>query len=196
MVHRTPKTPDRRRRWNRDRIRLLLAACSVLGVGAVGTLAAWTDSSTASTGSFTTGTIDLKVGTTTANAVDNNPASFTTSLALSNMAPGATTSSTLVVVNSGSLPFTYTVTGTATNNGTGADQLGSGMTLQVYAGSTCSGTALNTPAKFTFPATSPRTLAAGGNETLCFKATLPSSADSALQNQSTVGTFTLTATNL
>ena len=180
----------------RDRVRVLLAACSVLGLGAVGTLAAWTDTSTATSGTFSTGTIDLKLGTTTANAVDNNPAAFTTGLTLTGMAPGATKSQTLVVVNSGTLPFGYTFAGSATNNGAGTDQLGSGMNLQVFPGTTCTGTALNSTSKFTFPATTSRTLAAGANESLCFLATLPSSADSALQNQTTVGTFTFTATNL
>lgn len=179
----------------RDRVRVLLAACSVLGIGAVGTLAAWTDTSTATSGTFSTGTVDLKLGTTTANAVDTNPSSFTTGLTLTGMAPGATKSQTLVVVNSGTLQFGYTIAGTATNNGAGADQLGSAMTLNVYPGSTCTGTALNSTAKFTFGVTTARTLAGGANETLCFVATLPSNADTALQNQTTTATFTFTATN-
>lgn len=179
----------------KDRVRVALAACSVLGVGAVGTLAAWTDTSTATSGTFSTGTVDLKLGTTSANAVDTNPSTFTTGLTLTNMAPGSTKSQTLVVVNSGTLAFGYTIAGTATNNGAGTDQLGSGLSLQVFPGTTCTGTALNSTGKFTFNATTARTLAAGANESLCFVATLPTTADSALQNQSTVGTFTFTATN-
>ena len=179
----------------RDRVRVLLAACTVLGIGAVGTLAAWTDTSTATSGTFSTGTVDLKIGTTTANAVDTNPSTFTTGLTLTNMAPGASKSQTLVVVNSGTVAFGYTIAGTATNNGAGTDQLGSGLSLNVYAGSACTGTPLNSTGKFTFAATTSRSLAAGANETLCFLATLPSNADTALQNQSTVGTFTFTATN-
>lgn len=185
-----PRTTDRLRR--RDRIRALLAVGCVLGLGAVGTLAAWTDQSTATSGTFSTGRVDLKVGTP---AVDNNPPSFQTSFTLTAMKPGDTVSSTLVVTNAGTIPFTYTVAGTATNNGAGADQLGSVMTLQVYAGATCSGTVLNSTAKFTFPVTTARPLAVGANETLCFRATLPATADTAVQSQTTTATFTFVATN-
>ena len=175
-----------------DRVRALLAVGTVLGLGAVGTLAAWTDSSTATTGTFSTGTIDLRLGS---GATDPNPFSITT-FAMSTMSPGSEKEATLQVNNSGSLPFTYNVVGSATNSGGGSDQLGSALTLQIYAGSACSGTVLNSPAKFTFPGlTAARTLAAGTNETLCFKATLPAGADTALQGKSTVGTFVFTATN-
>lgn len=176
----------------RDQVRVLLAACGVLGIGAVGTLAAWTDQSTATSGTFSTGSIDLKLGNP---AVDNNPPAFRTSFTLTNMRPGDAVSSTLQVNNSGSLPFTYTISGTATNNGAGSDQLGAAMTVQIYAGSTCSGTVLNSPARFTFSATTARALAAGSNETLCLRATLPTTADTALQGQSTIGTFTFVATS-
>jgi predicted ribosomally synthesized peptide with SipW-like signal peptide len=176
----------------KDRVRALLAAGTVLGLGAVGTLAAWTDSSTATTGTFSTGTIDLRLGSGT---TDPNPFSFTT-FATSNMAPGSATTATLQVNNSGTLPFTYNVSGSATNSGAGSDQLGSALTLQIYAGTTCSGTVLNSPATFTFSALgTTRTLAAGTNETLCFRAALPTGADTALQGKSTVGTFVFTATN-
>jgi predicted ribosomally synthesized peptide with SipW-like signal peptide len=183
---------DRDRRW-RDRVRAALAAGSVLGIGAIGTLAAWTDESTATTGTFSTGTIDLKLGST---PVDNNPAAFTTSFALTSIKPGDSKQATLQVDNSGTVPFTYTISGTATNNGAGANQLGNAMALQIYPTSDCSGTTVlnSSTDKFTFSATAPRALAAGANETLCFKATLPSNADTALQGQSTVGTFTFVAT--
>lgn len=190
-----PSRPARARRSvgrRRDQVRVLLAACGVLGIGAVGTLAAWTDQSTATSGTFTAGRIDIKLGAT---PVDNNPPAFTTAFTLANMKPGDTKDTTLQVNNSGTVAFTYTLSGTATNNGAGTDQLGSAMTIQVYAGSTCTGTPLNSPAKFTFSATSPRPLTGGANETLCFRATLPTTADTALQGQTTTGTFTFVATS-
>ena len=182
---------DRDRRWW-DRVRAALAAGSVLGIGGIGTLAAWTDQSTATTGTFSTGTIDLKLGSTPA---DNNPAAFTTAFALANMKPGDSKQATLQVNNSGTVPFTYTISGTATNSAS-ANQLGHDMALLIYPTSDCSGTTVlnSSTDKFTFSATAPRALAAGANETLCFKATLPSNADTALQGQSTVGTFTFVAT--
>jgi predicted ribosomally synthesized peptide with SipW-like signal peptide len=163
----------------RDRVRALLAVGTVLGLGAVGTLAAWTDSSTATTGTFSTGTIDIRLGS---GATDPNPFAFT-SFALSSMGPGSTTTATLQVNNSGSLPFTYNVSGSATNSGAGNDQLGSALTLQIYAGATFSAF------------TAARPLAAGASETLCFRATLPTDANTALQGSSTVGSFVFTATN-
>ncbi len=190
-------SPRARRWWlDRDQVRLLLAAGIVLGLGTVGTLAAWTDSSTATSGSFSTGTIDIKIGATAGTAVNNNPTAFTTSFVLTDMVPGSTVSTTLVVVNSGTAAFDYTISGSATNSGAGSDQLGSAMSIQIYAGSSCSGTVLNSPAKFTFSATAARSLSAGANETLCFKATLPSTADTALQGTTTVGTFTFAATSV
>lgn len=185
---------DERRRWlNRDRVRALLALGTVLGVGAVGTTAAWTDESTAISGQFTTGRVDIKLGSP---AVNNDPPAFTTALALTNMKPSDTVQATLQVSNSGTVPFTYTISGTATNNGTGADQLGAAMLVQIYPNSGCLGNAiLNSPTKFTFSATSARALAVGANETLCVKATLPAAADTALQGATSVATLTLTATN-
>ena len=170
-----------------------MAAGMVVGLGAVGTMAVWTDQSTATSGQFTTGSVDLKVGSP---AVDNNPPAFATDLALANMAPGASKQAVLRVNNAGTLPFTYTLSSTATNNGTGNNQLGAAMQLEIYAGATCSGTVINTPAKLDGTnLTAPRPLAAGANESLCFKATLPAGANTALQGQTTVATFTLTATN-
>ena len=175
------------------RVRAVLAVGGVLGLGAVGTLAAWTDQSTATSGQFSAGKIDIKLGTT---PVDNNPPAFTTAFAVTAMKPGDTVIAPLQVNNSGTVPFTYTISGTATNNGAGADQLGTAMAVQVYPNATCTGaTVLNTPLKFTFPATTPRPLAATANETLCFRATLPATADTALQSTSTVATFTFVATS-
>lgn len=187
-------TPNRPRpRLTRDRVRALLATGMVVGLGAVGTMAVWTDQSTATSGQFTTGTVDIKLGSP---AVENNPPAFTTDLSLANMAPGASKEAVLRVNNAGTLPFTYTLSSVATNNGGGANQLGAAMQLQVYAGATCSGTVINNPTKLDGTAlTAPRSLAANSNESLCFKATLPAGANTALQGQSTVATFTLTATN-
>jgi len=175
----------------RDRVRALLAVGTVLGLGAVGTLAAWTDSSTATTGAFSTGTIDIRLGS---GATDPNPFAFT-DFALATMAPGSVKEATLQVRNSGSLPFTYNVSGSATNSGAGNDQLGSALTLQIYAAATCTGPVLNSPTTFTFSSlTAARSLAAGASETLCFRATLPNDASTALQGASTVGSFVFTAT--
>lgn len=175
----------------RDRVRAVLAAGTVLGLGAVGTLAAWTDSSTVTSGTFSTGTIDLRLGS---GATDPNPFSFTT-FAASNLAPGTDTTATLQVNNSGSLPFTYNVVGSSAAPGGGADPLGGALSLEIFA-TACSGTPLLTSTKLAFSGLpTARTLAAGSNEKLCFRAALPSNADTSLQGRSTVATFVFTATN-
>lgn len=86
------------------RIRALLSIGMVLGLGAVGTLAYWTDSAALTGGSFTSGTLDIKLDT---------PGAFTTSMTLANMQPGNSKAAVVQVQNVGSLDFTYTATGQA-----------------------------------------------------------------------------------
>ncbi len=162
----------------------------------MGTMAAWTDQSTATSGSFSTGTIDMKLGSAT--PVDTDPAEFTTTLKMSNMAPGDTKDGTLLVSNVGSLRFRYSLATTATNDGATADQLGAAMQLGVYAGQACSGAAINAPLTLsgTAFAGGSRLLDAGTSEWLCFRVTLPADASTSLQNKQTVGTVTFTATTV
>ena len=178
------------------RVRAVLALGTVLGLGALGTMAAWTDQSTATSGSFSTGTIDMKLGSST--PVDTDPAEFTTTFQMSNMAPGDSQDGTLLVSNAGSLRFSYALQTTATNDGTADDQLGAAMQLRIYAGQTCSGTEINAPLKLSGAAfaSGSRLLDAGASEWLCFRATLPANASTSLQDKRTVGTVTLTATTV
>lgn len=178
------------------RVRAVLALGTVLGLGAMGTMAAWTDQSTATSGTFSTGTIDLKLGSPT--PVDTDPAEFTTTFKMSNMAPGDSKNATLMVTNVGSLRFGYSMQTTATNDGAAADQLGAAMQLRVYASQTCSGSELNAPLKLSGSAFAeqPRLLDAGASEWLCFRVTLPADANTALQDKQTVGTVTFTATTV
>lgn len=187
--------PTERRRFSlrlgKDRVRAVLALGVVFGLGSVGTLAAWTDQSTATSGAFSTGTIDIKLGNP---AIDNDPPAFTTTFAMTNMAPGSVKEATLKVSNSGTVPFTYTMSSTATNSGGGADQLGAAMKLEVFPGS-CGGTAVNTPTTLNGTAIAARPLAVAATEDLCFRATLPTTSASALQGKTTTATFTFNATN-
>lgn len=182
-----------RRTSGSGRIRGILSLGIVLGVGAVSTMAAWSDSATVQGGAFTTGTLDLKVGTP---AVDNNPPQFTTDFAMSNMRPGSITDAVLKIKNDGSVPFGFTGTASATNAGAGVDQLGSALTLKAYSKSSagsCTGEPISTgttAADFALPS---QQLAATATQDLCFRATLPSSAVAALQGKSSVITLSFTA---
>ncbi len=86
-------------------VRATLSLGVVLGFGAVGTMAFWTDTATVNTGTFSAGNLDLKV-----NDIDG-PLAFTTFTA-SNLTPGESFAASFTVRNAGSVPFTYTATGT------------------------------------------------------------------------------------
>ncbi|WP_458111601.1 CalY family protein [Arthrobacter sp. R1-13] len=176
------------------RIRALLAAGMVLGLGAVGTLAAWTDESTA-TATFSAGTLDLKLST-----VPQGP--FTDTVALTTldmpaMYPGVSKAGMVSVSNSGTVPLAYTLTGAASG------ELGAALKVSVYLGGTatnvastgtCSGTLLGTadlPLAGTL-ISSARTLPAASTESLCLLVKLPATASNSLQGTTTTANFTFT----
>lgn len=189
----------RRRERGSGRVRALLSLGVVVGIGATGTYAYWTDSVTVTGTTITAGTIDLKV---------NNADSVTgySALDIAAMVPGNSTAGVLTVSNSGTAPLRWSLDASASN----ADGKGLGAALVVKvtgdaatAGSsptaTCSGSALpGTGASFAadlVPAASPRTLAAGASETICLQATLPTGASSALQAATTTVSLTFTGTS-
>lgn len=191
--------PHGSRSWRSSgsgRIRAILSLGIVLGLGAVSTMAAWSDSATVKGGTFTTGTLDMKVGTP---PVDNNPPQFTTDFAMSNMRPGSSTDAVLTVKNAGTVPFEFTGTASATNAGAGADQLGSVLTLKAYgtsSGGTCTGEPISsgtTAADFALPSQNLTADETGDTQSLCFRASLPANAATSLQGKSSVITLTLTA---
>lgn len=81
------------------RVRAVLSLGMVLGLGAAGTLAAWSDTATAQSGSFVVGSVDMKV-----NGADSY--SFV-SLGTTGMTPGAGKAAVLPISNTGSLAVTY-----------------------------------------------------------------------------------------
>lgn len=176
------------------RIRALLAAGMVLGLGAVGTLAAWTDESTA-TATFSAGTLDLKLGT-----LPEGPFSDTVALTTLDMAamyPGASKAGMVSISNSGTVPLAYTLAGTASGD------LGAALKVGVYAGGaatneantgTCSGTLLGSADLPLVGAiiSSARTLPAASAENLCLLVKLPAIAPNTLQGTTSTATFTFT----
>lgn len=190
----TPRRTRLRKRSRSGRLRAILSLGMVLGLGAVSTMASWSDSTTIQGGTFTAGTLDIKVGNP---AIDNNPTEFTTHFAMSNMVPGSTKDAILKVSNGGSTPFDFAGTAPAADSGNGADQLRAVLTIAAYAtndGNLCTGAPISsgdTAATFTLPLSS---LAPGAIQELCFRATLPTTASTALQGKSSVITLTLEAT--
>lgn len=176
------------------RIRALLASGMVLGLGAVGTLAAWTDESTA-TATFSAGSLDLKLGSLPEGPFTDSVA--LTTLDMAAMYPGASKAGMLSLSNSGTVPLAYTLAGTA-----GGD-LGSALTVSIFAGGTatndastgtCSGTLLGS-AELPLAGTlisAARTLPAASTESLCLLVKLPATAPNTLQGTTTTATFTFT----
>ena len=200
--HLPSRTRSMFNRTRSTRARALLSIGIVLGFGAVGTLAAWTDQATVTGGTFTAGTLDLQV-----NDSQSNPSNFTSQLTFPNMVPGSSVAAMLAVQNkSVGAKLTYTMTGGATNT------LGTALHLQVFTGGsasnsagvgTCSGTQIVADVAFananttSIIGTARGPLAAStGVENLCFRVELPSTASSTLQGGTSVATFILTATSV
>ncbi|WP_423918662.1 TasA family protein [Frigoribacterium sp. 2-23] len=196
-------TPHARRLSTSGKVRAVLALGAVLGLGTVTTLAAWTDTNTA-TGTFTTGVLDLKLN-------DSDTPVALTNLTMTAAKPGDTTFALLTVRNAGSINFGYAYT-TSSTNGSDVPALNAGLNFGVSSLGTAAfgatpptcgqtqfdaGTAITaTGTKLsTNPTTAaPRALAAGQVEFLCVRAELPLTAVTGLQGKSTVVTMTVTAT--
>lgn len=182
----------------------LIAGVGVVGVTAVGTgavasTALYTDSGDVSANAFSSGTLDISTGTTSAW------------LTLATMAPGAKVVAPLTVTNGGTLEMRYAVTSTSTEN-TLAGQLNltikTGITAgnctadnfasagtTVYGaddlGSTAGLNVIGNPAQG--GQSGDRTLAAGTSEVLCAQVQLPLGTGNTFQGTSTTATFALAA---
>jgi predicted ribosomally synthesized peptide with SipW-like signal peptide len=178
---------DSRKTRRRRGIIVLLLSLSIgtLGAGAF-SLALFTDSS-ASSGSFTTGTIVLTT----------NPATLFT---VASMMPGDSGSATLTVQNTGTGQLRYALTSSSTN--ADAKALRDQISLSVKAGA-CPGAgaalynaALSGAAFGDVTAgaqAGDRTLNAATSEQLCFAWSLPLATGNAFQGAATTTTFTFTA---
>ncbi|MCA1004677.1 SipW-dependent-type signal peptide-containing protein [Rhodococcus hoagii] len=115
--------------WTRTRAVLSLGM--VFGLGAVGTMAAWSSSATATTGVFSVGSIPIEM-----KVNDDRPNAAFTTLAATGLMPLETTAATLVVKNTGPGSFTYTAKASAT----GDAGMAGFLTLTAFSGATVAGT--------------------------------------------------------
>ncbi|NKS28039.1 hypothetical protein GS505_21820 [Rhodococcus hoagii] len=187
-----PSTVDgrMRRALGGGRVRAALSLGIVLGLGTVGTMAAWSDTATATSGAFTLATIDLQLN----NAPGSPTAYAFTSLNKSNMMPGDTVQATLPVQNKGSAAFTYTMAASAA----GESALAPLMKVTVLE-STCTtalagplglSTTTPTPLITTGRSLEPTT----GSETLCLRVSLDPAVTVAMQNKTLNVSFAFSAT--
>lgn len=175
-------------------LRALLSLGMVAGLGAVGTLAAWTDEATA-TATFSAGKLDLTLNGDPDDAVD------LTSLSMTNMYPAVQKAAIVGVSNTGTLPFTYNITA-----GGATSALLSALTVAVYEtdatgqlstnGTTCVGKLL-AASSTTFDAAEllsvDRPLGPTSSEQLCIQVTLPGNAANELQGTTAEALFTFVA---
>ncbi|EGD54975.1 hypothetical protein SCNU_10606 [Gordonia neofelifaecis NRRL B-59395] len=122
------------------RARAIASLGMVFGLGAVGTMAAWSDTATASTGMFETSAVNVQM-----KVNDNRPVYNFVSLKKINLARGATTAGMLAVKNTGSDAFNYATgvdtadNGTATYGGASASVFAQNLLVTVRKGGTVSG---------------------------------------------------------
>lgn len=174
------------------RARALLSLGMVLGLGAVGTLAAWTDVTTA-TATFSAGDVNINVNGSETGAVVFNSAA---------MKPGDVLVAPVRINNTGDLNVTYrmatTVTGTGLGAGLGVEIRSSATTCQ---NGISSGGVVVSAGSITLTnelIIAPRPLAAAvpsNTETLCFKISLPAGTPDSYQGKTAETTFTFTAEN-
>lgn len=177
---------------------LLAIGILVVGIG-VGTGAIWSDTQSVDANTFSTGTVDIS--TTPASAV----------VTYSNMAPGDSTTQSLVVDNLGTLELRYAISSSATNTDLKGlkDQLV--LTIktidvttplvpcdnfdgtQLYTGDLDGTTGALVGSNAQGAQAGDRVLAASTNETLCFRVELPLATGDAFQNATTTATFTFDA---
>lgn len=189
------------------KVRALLIGGLVLGVGAAGTLAAWTDTEYA-TSTFTSGSFGI-VGATNGSTFSEHPTAPGAALAFTPtvgaMVPGAE-SYALYSVRTTSTSVAGTVTLSTAVSGT-ANELTTSLRFGVrtISGTTCNASAYNAGtaviadgSTLTSPPTpSAQNLAAGGGtqQNYCFRLTLPTSATNNAQGKSTTIQWTFAAQN-
>jgi len=186
-------------------LRKIAATVAIVGVlaglGTFGALSVFTSTATVPDNAFTTGTVEISTSS-----------DDTALITYTNMAPGDKATEPLTVTNVGTLELRYAVTSLATN----LDSKGlrsqldltikSGVTTCTNGGFDADGTVRYGPADLgSEPAinvigdptqgfqTGDRTLAASGNEVLCFQVELPLTTGDAYQDATTTATFTFKA---
>nr|WP_179390481.1 SipW-dependent-type signal peptide-containing protein [Psychromicrobium silvestre] len=174
----------------------------VLGLGAVGTLAAWQDTATTTSGTFSAGTIDLtlrQASSGTDGAVGVGQSFAFTDFTGSGMTPiSAAVAKSLTVKNGATIKFGYQIavsgSGTLVTDSTGLD-------IKIFASATCDPTMVSNSGaiysgKIGGAATASRTLVPAATDPLCVLAWLDTAAANTLQGQSGTITLSFTATQV
>lgn len=205
-------TDRRRGRRASQKVRALLSAGVVVGIGAASTLAAWTDNETV-TANLTAGTFGIVGSTDGATFTDHpaeGPAQLTFDVPAAGLIPGTTVHASFSVrTTSGSAAGTASLDADADNgSGLGA-YLTYGVSYQIYdSGSTpepCNDAAAFDAGTVLVPRgsvlttapTATQNLDANGGSTItyCFEITMPANTDNAAQGLTVAPRWTVNAQN-
>ncbi|NKR24481.1 hypothetical protein GS479_03695 [Rhodococcus hoagii] len=156
--------------WTRTRAVLSLGM--VFGLGAVGTLAAWSDSATATTGVFSTSSIQMKVD-------GQRPTATFAKLKKNSMIPGNSVAGDIRVQNTGTVDYKWAMSA----SGTGSAALLGKLKVSLHEtgannGTNCTGNMIGTAQTVSGNPTlaSGRARASGTEETVCIQVTVDLSA--------------------
>ena len=196
-------------------LRALLSLGIVLGVGATGTLAYFTDDATMTTGAFTTGKLDLTLDQgTSSTTVGQGGTLAKTALGITAMTPGESVAADVVVKNNAGVPFTYKASGKLDAGSTFPTAAPVKLTFVVYAGSAsntgtaaasnrtgaCTGTLVAGATTLTTTAqdviSTARTLASDASESICVRVGLATDADNTYQDKTATASFVFRAAQL
>lgn len=197
-------------------LRALLSLGIVLGLGATGTLAYFTDEATMTTGAFTSGKLDLTLDQGTSSTTNGQGGTLSkTALGIAAMTPGESVAADVMVKNNAGVPFVYKASGKLDAGSTFPTATPVKLTFLVYAGTasnagtqaastrtgTCSGsliaggaTTLTTTAQDVI--TTARALASDASESICVRVALATDADNSYQDKTATATFVFRAAQL
>jgi len=209
--HRAPRESSR----SSVPIRALLSLGIVLGIGATGTLAYFTDDATLTTGSFTSGKLDLTLDQGTSSTTTGQGGTLAkTALGIAAMIPGESVAADVVVKNNAGVAFGYKASGKLDAGSTFPTTAPVKLTFLVYAGTasntgtqaagtrtgSCTGTLVAGASTLTTTAqdviTATRTLATDASESICVRVALATDADNTYQDKTATATFVFRAAQL
>ena len=185
-------------------MRALLSLGIVLGFGATRTLAYWTDTASMTTGSFTAGSLDLRLNGSNASGPGTDYAN--TSLTWSGLLPAEAKAFDVTVNNVGDAPFTYLASVTKGASWTFVDNP---ITVRLFTGSavhdtvypqvdTCSGVSIGSLQRVDGTNRSlidaARRLAANSSESICVLVGLATDAANGDQGKAGSLSFGIAAT--
>jgi predicted ribosomally synthesized peptide with SipW-like signal peptide len=175
----------------------------VVGLGAINTMAYWSDTETVTAGTFSAGVLDLKIN-------GQNSVDLSSTFKLAEMVPGESVAAHVTVQNPApsTVAFTYPAPGLASGalapylnfevklGGTSSNGPVSGLRTGTCTGTSTGAAQTWSTSKTVIPASPVQQLAVAGTQTVCVVVTLATSAPNGAQGTSGSAVLTFTAAQL